>query len=116
MRETLQVGGDVRPGTSTRARFELLAGALRDRGARRGPIAIESTTRFFIVDGVRAGRCPALDTSSPATPLVRACRLIKSPAELALHAGRQRRHDRGLSATPTPRVQRRHDRRATSAT
>jgi len=45
-------------------------------------LAVESTTRFFIVDGLRRAS-NAYDLIS-ADPLVRACRLIKSPAELAL--------------------------------
>jgi Xaa-Pro dipeptidase len=55
---------------------------LRDRGVTSGVVAVESTTRFFIVDGIRQA-ASALQIVT-ADPLVRACRLVKSPAELAL--------------------------------
>ncbi|HXA41231.1 MAG TPA: Xaa-Pro peptidase family protein [Phenylobacterium sp.] len=82
VRETLAVPADVRPWNEHESPFAALAGALRDRGAGAGKIAFEDTTRLYIVDGVRAA-APALSVVS-GTALVRACRLIKSPAELAL--------------------------------
>ncbi|HEY0437963.1 MAG TPA: aminopeptidase P family N-terminal domain-containing protein, partial [Phenylobacterium sp.] len=82
VRETLVVPGDVRPWNEHESPFERIVGALRDRGVASGDIAFEDTTRLFIVDGVRAAN-PALRVVS-GTQLVRACRLIKSPAELAL--------------------------------
>jgi Xaa-Pro dipeptidase len=82
VRETLQVGNDVRPWNEHESPFARIAGALKDRGALAGPLAVEATTRFFIVDGVReaAGGIPIVSGDA----LVRACRLIKSPTELAL--------------------------------
>jgi Xaa-Pro dipeptidase len=82
VRETLAVPGDVRPWNEHESPFAVLAGALRDRGVGTGKIAFEDTTRLYIVDGVRAA-APALSVGS-GTALVRACRLIKSPAELSL--------------------------------
>ncbi len=82
VRETLQVGGDVRPWNEHESPIERIVQGLRDRGAHSGVLAVESTTRFFIVDGLRR-TSNAYDMIS-ADPLVRACRLIKSPAELAL--------------------------------
>jgi Xaa-Pro dipeptidase len=82
VRETLQVGGDVRPWNEHESPTERIVQGLRDRGVASGVVAVESTTRFFIVDGVRRAS-NAYDLVS-ADPLVRACRLIKSPAELAL--------------------------------
>lgn len=82
VRETLAVPGDVRPWNEHENPFERMVGALRDRGVASGDIAFEDTTRLFIVDGVRAAN-PALRVVS-GTQLVRACRLIKSPAEIAL--------------------------------
>ncbi|MGA2776592.1 MAG: Xaa-Pro peptidase family protein [Steroidobacteraceae bacterium] len=82
VRETLQVGGEVRAWDEADNPFERIASGLRDRGAAAGTIAVESTTRFFIVDGVRHA-APAIDVVS-GDPFVRACRLIKSPAELNL--------------------------------
>ena len=82
VRETLQVGGDVRPWNEHENPIERIVQGLRDRGAGSGVLAVEPTTRFFIVDGLRRAS-NAYDMIS-ADPLVRACRLIKSPAELAL--------------------------------
>jgi Xaa-Pro dipeptidase len=82
VRETLQVGGDVRTWNEDESPFALLADALRRTAAGPGPVAIEETTRFFIVDGMRRA-AGGVDVISGAS-LVRACRTIKSPAELAL--------------------------------
>jgi Xaa-Pro dipeptidase len=82
VRETLVVGGDVRVWDEHESPFERIAQALKDRGVGAGPVAVESTTRFFIVDGLRKAS-GTYDLIS-GDPLVRPCRLIKSPAELAL--------------------------------
>jgi Xaa-Pro dipeptidase len=82
VRETLAVPGDVRTWNEHESPFERIAGALRDNGVASGDIAFEDTTRLYIVDGVR-GANPALRVVG-GTQLVRACRLIKSPAEIAL--------------------------------
>ncbi|HET6555332.1 MAG TPA: Xaa-Pro peptidase family protein [Dyella sp.] len=83
IRETLAVGGDVRPWNEHESPFARLVGALRDRGVTSGPIAFEATTRLFIVDGVREASAGAYQVVS-GDALVKAVRLIKSPAELAL--------------------------------
>lgn len=54
---------------------------LREKLGRR-PIAIEETVRFFAVDGLRQA-LPGASIVSGA-PIVGGCRMIKSPAELAL--------------------------------
>ena len=82
VRETLQVGGDVRPWNEHESPIDKIVQALRDRGVASGVIAVEPTTRFFIVDGLRQA-APVYEVVS-ADALVRACRLVKSPAELAL--------------------------------
>ena len=82
VRETLAVGGEVLPWDEHENPFATIAGALKDRGVTSGAIAFESTTRLFIVDGVRAAN-PALKVVS-GDALVKAVRVIKSPAELAL--------------------------------
>jgi Xaa-Pro dipeptidase len=82
VRETLQVGGDVRAWNEHESPIERIVQGLRDRGAASGVLAMESTVRFFIVDGIRQASS-AYEIVS-ADPLVRACRLVKSPAELAL--------------------------------
>ena len=83
IRETLAVGGDVRPWNEHENPFARLVGALVDRGVTSGPISFESTTRLFIVDGVREASAGAYRVVS-GDALVKAVRLIKSPAELAL--------------------------------
>jgi len=80
--ETLQVGGNVRTWNEHESAIERIVQGLRDRGVTSGAVAVESTTRFFVVDGIRRA-ASAYDLVS-ADPLVRACRLVKSPAELAL--------------------------------
>jgi Xaa-Pro dipeptidase len=80
--ETLAVPGDIRTWNEHESPFERIAGALKDRGVSSGDIAFEDTTRAYIIDGVMAAS-PALRRVS-GTQLVRACRLIKSPAEIAL--------------------------------
>jgi Xaa-Pro dipeptidase len=82
VRETLQVGGDVRIWNEPENPFEKIVEGLRDRGVAAGMIAVEPTVRFFIVDGVRRASDAYRVVSGDA--LVRACRLVKSPAELKL--------------------------------
>jgi len=83
VRETLQVSGDVLIWNEPESPFEKIALGLRERSVASGVVAVESTTRFFIVEGVRAASRDAYKMVS-ADALVRACRLIKSQAELAL--------------------------------
>ena len=82
IRETLEVGNDVRPWNEHESPYERLAQSLRDRGVTSGAVAVEPTIRFFIIDGIRQTNAAYQFVSGEA--LVRACRLIKSPAELAL--------------------------------
>ncbi len=82
VRETLAISGDVRPWNEHESPFERIVQALRDRGVNSGKLGIEATTRFFIVDGVRQVSSAYEIVSGD--PVVRACRMIKSPAELAL--------------------------------
>jgi len=83
IRETLKISAQVRPWKEDASPFDLIAGALRDRRAVEGPLAIEGTTRYFIIDRVTK----ALGTGGEVVSgdeLVRACRIVKSPTELAL--------------------------------
>jgi Xaa-Pro dipeptidase len=82
VRETLQVGGDVRPWNEHESPFERIVQGLKDRGINSGVIAAESTIRFFIIAGIQ--HVSSAYQIIPADEVVRACRLIKSPAELAL--------------------------------
>ena len=82
IRETLKVAGDVRPWKEDESPFDLLAGALRAQTGE-GVLAIEPTTRFFIIDRVTRAAGARREVVS-GDDLVSACRSIKSPAELAL--------------------------------
>ncbi|HEY2686149.1 MAG TPA: Xaa-Pro peptidase family protein [Steroidobacteraceae bacterium] len=83
VRETLQVGGEVRPWDEHESPFELIVKCLRDAKIASGTIAVEPTTRFFIISGVKQAGGNGYEIV-PGDSLVRACRLVKSPAELAL--------------------------------
>jgi Xaa-Pro dipeptidase len=82
VRETLQIGGEVRPWDEHESPFAKIVQGLKDRGIDSGLLAAESTMRFFIVSGIR--QASDVYEIVPADALVRACRLIKSPAELTL--------------------------------
>jgi len=83
VRETLKVPGDVRPWKEDESPFALLASAWRDHGHGK-PLAIEPTTRYFIVERLVAAATPAKPSVVPGDELVRACRMVKSPSEIAL--------------------------------
>jgi Xaa-Pro dipeptidase len=81
VRETLKVAADVRSWKEDESPFDLLAGALR--GRPEGALGVEATTRFFIID--RLGKVSGAGREVVSgDDLVRACRMRKSPAELAL--------------------------------
>ena len=80
IRETLQVGGDVRPWNEHESPFDILARSLPKESHAK--VAVEPTIRFFIVDRLRHA-APGLEIVS-GDGLIRACRMHKSPAELAL--------------------------------
>jgi Xaa-Pro dipeptidase len=82
VRETLQVPGNVIPWDEHESPFEKIVQGLKARGVASGVLAAESTIRFFIVAGIR--QASSAYEIIPADPIVRACRLLKSPAELAL--------------------------------
>jgi Xaa-Pro dipeptidase len=82
VRETLQIGGDVRPWNEHESPIERIVQGFRDRGIASGTIAAESTVRFFIVDGIH--KLSGAYQIVSGEPLVRACRMVKSRAELDL--------------------------------
>src|SRR5262245_54122717 len=83
VRETLKVSSAVWSWKEDESPFYLIAAALRDRAPSDGPLAVEATTRFFIVDQVSKAAGAGRDVI-PGDELVRACRSIKSSAEIAL--------------------------------
>lgn len=62
--------------------YALVAKGLRDAGASTGRIGIEERTTFVFSDGIGKANSGARIVS--ATPVTAGCRMIKSPAELAL--------------------------------
>lgn len=62
--------------------FDLLRKSLADSGVKAGTLGIEEHTQFEFSYAI-AQACPALTIGS-ATPVTAGCRMIKSPAELAL--------------------------------
>jgi Xaa-Pro dipeptidase len=81
-RELIKFSNDVRVWQEDESPFALVAQILRDRGAGTGTIGVEERLRFFIFDGVRQQLPNAHFVS--ATPITAGCRMIKSPAEIAL--------------------------------
>jgi Xaa-Pro dipeptidase len=81
IRESLAVPAEVRVWQEDQSPFAVMAGFLKDRRLAGGPMAAEETVRFFIHDGL--GRALGVPIIS-ANPVVRACRMFKSDAELAL--------------------------------
>ena len=80
--ELITFGTDVRTWEEDESPYALIAGIVKDRGARHGRIGIEERVRFFVADGVRLA-APSL-TLVDATPVTAGCRIYKSPAEIAL--------------------------------
>ncbi len=82
IRETLDVPAEVRVWQEDENPLALIAGFLRERKLAGRPIGIEETVRYFAVDGLQRA-VPGVRLVS-ANPVVRACRMIKTPSELAL--------------------------------
>ena len=82
VKETLAIPAEVRTWNEDEDPLKLVADFLRERGVAGEPIGIEETDRYFIVDGLKHN-LPGVTVVS-ANPVVRALRMIKSPAELAL--------------------------------
>lgn len=81
-REVIRFGDDIRTWEEDESPYERVAQIVRDRGIRTGTIGIEERVRFFLFDGIRHA-APAL-AYVIADPVTAGCRMIKSPAELAL--------------------------------
>ncbi|HOP19898.1 MAG TPA: Xaa-Pro peptidase family protein, partial [Amphiplicatus sp.] len=82
VRESMTFGDDVRTWNEHENPFERVAGILKDRGLSSGRIGVEETVRYFIVDGLKEA-APKFKAVN-AAPVTRGCRMVKSPAELAL--------------------------------
>lgn len=82
VRETLRIAADVRPWNEDEDPEARMAGVLADRKVTGRKVAIEPTSRFFIVDALH--RQPGKWEVVSGEALVNQCRQVKSPAELAL--------------------------------
>ena len=80
--ETLSVPAEIRTWNEDEEPLKLVADFLRERGVAGDPVGFEETDRYFIFDRLRQ-QLPSLKAVS-ANPVVRGCRMIKTPAELAL--------------------------------
>lgn len=102
VRESLKIPADVRTWNEHEDPLAVVAGILRDRKVK-DPVGIEETVRYFAIDGLMRAM-PDVQIMAGAG-VVRGCRMVKSPAELALM---QKANDITLAAYryTWPRVQR----------
>ena len=82
VRETLAVPAEVRVWQEDENPLAVVAGFLRDRKLATRPIGLEAEVRYFAYAGLARVLPDARIVS--ADPVVRACRMIKTPAEIAL--------------------------------
>ena len=92
-RELIRFGKDIRTWEEDESPYKKVAQIFRDRGIRNGRIGMEERVRFFLYDGIRK-EAAQLEYVS-ADPVTVGCRVIKSPAEIALL---QRANDITLAA------------------
>ena len=92
-RELIKFGTDIRTWQEDESPYRAIAQILKDRGVATGRIGVEERLRFFVMNGVKS-EAPALDYVS-ADPVTAGCRMIKSPAEIALM---QRANDMTIAA------------------
>ena len=81
-REQIRFGSDIRAWEEDESPYKLVAQIFKDRGIRTGRIGMEERVRFFLFDGIR-NEARNLEYVS-ADPVTAGCRMIKSPAEIAL--------------------------------
>jgi Xaa-Pro dipeptidase len=82
IKEMLQVPAEIRTWNEDEEPLKLVADFVRERNLAGLPIGFEETNRFWIEDRLKK-QLPGVPIVS-ANPVVRAQRMIKSPAELAL--------------------------------
>ncbi|MET3663906.1 Xaa-Pro peptidase family protein [Caulobacter sp. 1776] len=82
IRESLGVPAEIRPWEEDESPYAIAAGLLADRKLASGKIGVEETVRAFIVDGLATALPWAKVVSGAA--VFRGCRMIKTPAEIAL--------------------------------
>jgi Xaa-Pro dipeptidase len=82
IKEMLDVPAEIRTWQEDEEPLSLVAEFLKAQGVAAAPIGFEETNRFFIEDRLKQ-QLPSARVVS-ANPVIRAQRMIKSPAELAL--------------------------------
>jgi Xaa-Pro dipeptidase len=80
--DAIRMGTDVRTWSDSDGPYKTLAQLLIDRTTEDASIGIEERTRFSVFEGLREA-APSLQLAS-ADPVTIGCRVIKSPAEIAL--------------------------------
>jgi len=80
--ELIRFGSDIRTWEEHESPYKRVSEIFSDRGIRTGRIGMEERVRFFLYDGIRK-EAPQLEYIS-ADPVTIGCRVIKSPAEIAL--------------------------------
>jgi Xaa-Pro dipeptidase len=81
-RGVVRLAAEVRVWREEGAAYKLAVEFLKERGVSSGQVGIEERVRFAVFDGLRK-QAPSLEFVS-ADPVTAGCRVIKSPAELAL--------------------------------
>lgn len=82
VRESLGIAAEVRVWQEHEDPFAVVAGFLREKKLTGRPLGIEETARFFAIDGMWRALAGVKIVS--ANPVVRGCRMLKTPAEIAL--------------------------------
>lgn len=82
VRESLAVDAEVLTWNEDENPLAAVANWLGKRGLTKGRIGVEETVRYFAVDGLEKAM-PGITVVNGA-PVVRGCRMYKSPAEIAL--------------------------------
>ena len=81
-RELIRFDADIRTWEEDESPFRRIAQILKDRGIVGRSVGVEEQVRFFVFDGIRK-QAPSAELVS-ADPVTAGCRMIKSPAEIAL--------------------------------
>ena len=82
LRELIKIGKNVYAWQEDESPYQLIIQSLQTTGISGGALAMEESIRFFIMDGIRK-LAPQFSFVS-GDPVTIPCRLIKSPAEIAL--------------------------------
>jgi len=80
--ELIRFGDDIRTWEEDESPYKRIAEILQDRGVRDGKVGMEERVRFFLYDGIRREAAHLQYVSADTVTI--GCRVIKSPAEIAL--------------------------------